>query len=116
MSGTADPLNSQNRERERVQRRKREGIEDRAAKRHKERDNRVGLRSGDIKRRGERERCRGGGGRDEGEKFKKGKEEAGVKINSERRERRQREVGSWTAYTDVDMRSMLVSPLPPLWL
>lgn len=42
------------------------------------------------------------------------REEANV--HKDRREKRQREVESWLAYTDVDMRSMLVSPLPPLAL
>lgn len=44
--------------------------------------------------------------------------ETGEKIRQAQKDRleRQKEVESWIAHTDVDMRSMLVSPLPPLWL
>lgn len=55
----------------------------REAKRHKESDNRVGLRSGDIKRRGGKEERRGGGGKMRGRNLRR-REEAGVKISSER--------------------------------
>lgn len=54
----------------------------REAKRHKESDNRVGLRSGDIKRRVGKEERRGGG-KMRGRNLRR-REEADVKISSER--------------------------------
>lgn len=53
----------------------------RETKRHTENDNRVGLRSGDIKRRGEKERI--GGGEMRGRNLRRG-EGADVKMSSER--------------------------------
>lgn len=54
----------------------------REAKRHKESDNRVGLRSGDIKRRAGKEERRGGG-KMKGRNLRI-REEADVKISLER--------------------------------